>query len=317
MKLKALAVLAGLGAACIACDRSAGEYLGLTHVYKPNPFGIDVCNVYAQFDHSDDRLLAVAGTADAPMMVDVWSGGTLYQHTFGGDTAPQQEFIDLFPSLAYDTFGTIGVKVNDGTDSTTLTPFWPGFGAIEVGAANLAWFVTPDDAQAAPDPGGRVLLGQFSTADGFAPRGRFLILVISDGEPVLRYTGDCCFLSDSPCTEGDLTFNNIVGIADFLRLLAEWGPCPPEDFCWADLNNDGVVNVVDFLQQLGLWTAPGPEPLPSVNADLNGDGVTDVVDLLTLLSCWSPPGGGCAPADLDGDGVVGTRDLLIMLANWG
>jgi hypothetical protein len=53
---------------------------------------------------------------------------------------------------------------------------------------------------------------------------------------------------------GDLDGDGIVGVADFLALLAAWGPNPGNP---ADLNGDGVVGVHDFLALLAAW---GPCP---------------------------------------------------------
>ena len=54
---------------------------------------------------------------------------------------------------------------------------------------------------------------------------------------------------------GDLTGDCIVGAADLLLLLADWGscpePCPP--FCAADLNEDCVVGAADLLLLLANW----------------------------------------------------------------
>ena len=50
----------------------------------------------------------------------------------------------------------------------------------------------------------------------------------------------------------DLDGNGVVGIVDFLELLANWGPCN-EDCCIADVNLDGVVGITDFLLLLGNW----------------------------------------------------------------
>jgi hypothetical protein len=48
---------------------------------------------------------------------------------------------------------------------------------------------------------------------------------------------------------GDLNFDGVVNILDFLILLGHWGePGGP-----ADLNGDGVVNILDFLLMLGNW----------------------------------------------------------------
>jgi hypothetical protein len=53
---------------------------------------------------------------------------------------------------------------------------------------------------------------------------------------------------------GDLDGDGVVNVADFLLLLAAWGPCPdPPDPCPADLDGDGIVGVNDFLVLLGNW----------------------------------------------------------------
>ena len=47
----------------------------------------------------------------------------------------------------------------------------------------------------------------------------------------------------------------MVGIEDFLALLAAWGscpdPCPP--FCLGDIDGDCNVGINDFLTLLGNW----------------------------------------------------------------
>ncbi len=46
----------------------------------------------------------------------------------------------------------------------------------------------------------------------------------------------------------------VVGILDFLALLAAWGPCPaPPADCPADLDGDGTVGILDLLMLLGNW----------------------------------------------------------------
>jgi hypothetical protein len=53
----------------------------------------------------------------------------------------------------------------------------------------------------------------------------------------------------------DIDFDGMVGVTDFLRLLAAWGPQPlghPADF-----DSDGVVGVLDFLILIAHW---GPCP---------------------------------------------------------
>jgi len=56
----------------------------------------------------------------------------------------------------------------------------------------------------------------------------------------------------------DLDGDGSVGVTDFLKLLARWGPCPdPPGPCPADLDGDGSVGVTDFLDLLAGW---GPCP---------------------------------------------------------
>ncbi|MHC4126691.1 MAG: hypothetical protein ACYSWT_03965 [Planctomycetota bacterium] len=53
----------------------------------------------------------------------------------------------------------------------------------------------------------------------------------------------------------DIDRDGVVGVVDFLALLAQWGLCPPwPDACRADLDGDGVVGVTDFLALLAAWS---------------------------------------------------------------
>ena len=49
------------------------------------------------------------------------------------------------------------------------------------------------------------------------------------------------------------TGDGIVGIVDFLALLAEWGSCV-DRCCLADLDVDGDVGSLDFELLLANWT---------------------------------------------------------------
>ena len=51
---------------------------------------------------------------------------------------------------------------------------------------------------------------------------------------------------------GDLDGDGVVGINDFLDLLAAWGACT-ETCCLADLNLNGNVGVLDWLLMLVNW----------------------------------------------------------------
>ena len=50
---------------------------------------------------------------------------------------------------------------------------------------------------------------------------------------------------------GDLDGDGLVGAADLLMLLSQFGPCAAE--CYADIDGDGMVGVTDLLIVLGNW----------------------------------------------------------------
>ena len=68
-------------------------------------------------------------------------------------------------------------------------------------------------------------------------------------------TVEAMLIDDVVSVLGDIDGDGIVGISDFLALLAAWGPCPaPPLECPADLDNDGYVRITDFLLLLANWT---------------------------------------------------------------
>ena len=131
MKVKTMALLAGASAPLILSGSAWGGFVGTKATSKPNEFGLLVVNVYAVFDRPDpgdgsgDHMISVAGTPNAPLNIEV-IGGTFYNNPFGGDQAPHDHLLAAFPSLAYDTFVTIGVKVAGAVkDTLTITTGFP------------------------------------------------------------------------------------------------------------------------------------------------------------------------------------------------
>jgi hypothetical protein len=60
---------------------------------------------------------------------------------------------------------------------------------------------------------------------------------------------------NTPPRPGDLDEDGVVGVLDFLILLAHWGPCPEPcpPHCLGDVDTDCSVSVTDFLILLAHW----------------------------------------------------------------
>ncbi len=193
MKTRTLSVLAGVGAPLILTGFADAGFVGIKVTGKPNPFGILVCNVYAIFDRpGEDRMESISGSAANPVFIEVHNGTFYNTPNVGTDQAPTTFLIGLFPSLAFDTFVTIGVKAvgvnGQPKDNLTITPGFPGFTGSVLNTNASGYGVTPLEAQGDPfDPvhsfpgNGQILIGQYSTSNGTAISGEFLIQYTSNG----------------------------------------------------------------------------------------------------------------------------------------
>ncbi|MHC4649888.1 MAG: hypothetical protein ACYTES_03415, partial [Planctomycetota bacterium] len=193
MKVKTLSLLAGVGAPLFLTASSDAGFNGVYAAGKTNPFGIFVCNVYAEFDNAgNDFVLTIAGTQSTPLVISV-VGGTFWNHpTHGGDSPPTTALVGLYPSLAYDTFATVGVKaVGPGgqpADNLVFVNYPLPIAGTSTSTTNGAWAVLGLQPQGNPfDPinsfpgDGSILIGQFSTTDGIGIVGTFLLQYWSDG----------------------------------------------------------------------------------------------------------------------------------------
>ncbi len=188
MKAKTLCLLAGTAVPLILTGSVQAEFTGLSTFSKPNEFGLLVVNVYAEFDRPGDLMQTVGGTASTPLVVTV-ENGTFYNHSFGSVTnaSPNAALIDAFPSLAFDSFVSIGAKFSSAAfpDETTLFGLPPIAGSV-FSSTGSGWGVTPLDPQGDPfntdysSGNGQILIGQFATIDGTAIHGMMAIHVVSN-----------------------------------------------------------------------------------------------------------------------------------------
>jgi len=98
--------------------------------------------------------------------------------------------------------------------------------------------------------GGPVNVAAPATAN-VAPPGFYMLFVVDAG----GVPSEASIVQVGPGLVGDLDGDGVVGILDFLALLAAWspcpGPCPPS--CPGDLDGDCTVGITDFLILLANW----------------------------------------------------------------
>lgn len=250
--MKRFCVLGAVAAAllpAVPCG-AAFENLWLVN-YDCNPPGLaaghQVWRVYARFSDPGDRLTSVFGSAASPATIT--STGGFYQHPFGGVLAPDAEAVAKVPVVEWDTFCTIGVAQDDGTDQTGTNP---GFPSLPVSNnTNMGWFVPPAGIeQGAPDSSGKVLICQLTLLPGSSIAGFQVGLTYRPaGSPGTVTINNVSFVL-LPLTAGDVNHDLNVNMDDLLLILNNWGATGQGI---PDANDDGVVNIDDLLIVVNHW----------------------------------------------------------------
>jgi MYXO-CTERM domain-containing protein len=130
-----------------------------------------VWQIYAAID-SGGEVDAVYGDGDNALLVETSIGGAFYQHFLGTYAAPMAALIPLYASLANDSFVTIGRLTDQDNAMMDIGIDFSDFenNGGSIWTDNGTWFATPDDAQV-HEVGGRVLIGQFTTASNDGVHG--------------------------------------------------------------------------------------------------------------------------------------------------
>jgi len=160
---KLLGLTAGVGSLILA-GTAVADFTGMQYETVENGMaGLTTYLVYAGVD-AGGELDAVYG--DDSNTLSVSSDGGFYQHAFGGNSAPSAALIAAFPSLAYDSFVTIGLLTSTGDAMLSIGIDYTDFEAGgSIVTDNGTWFATPSDPQVL-EIDGRVLVGQFTVGDG-------------------------------------------------------------------------------------------------------------------------------------------------------
>ena len=129
-------------------------------------------------------------------------------------------------------FGGPGwLKAFDTADGSLL---WQIDLPAEAGGEQFVWSIQPTFT---PDSQTAYVTTELLGSPGFS-----FVYAIRTGDQVMPIPGDL---------DGD----GVVGILDFLAVLAAWGPCPGTcpPACLADVDGDCTVGILDFLILLANW----------------------------------------------------------------
>ena len=218
---------------------AAGDYVVLVSGGVPGFGGVDAATAKSIFQTEwlggrenpaviGMQALVLANAADEIVLRDS-SGGVIWSLAWSDDeTSPFATFLTETTRYVVRVFGSSeqpGV-VRDGDDNGL--PAFPGYEQNDV------------------------------TADPFARVSQIELLVPLFGEDfanvLVPSVASPLAGGYQPVPAGDLNGDTVVGIQDFLILLAAWGLCPaPCAACPADLDGDDTVDREDFLALLAAW----------------------------------------------------------------
>lgn len=149
---------------------------------------------------------------------------------------------EAFEQEAVSLFGDIPL---DATSWTPPLPLQPGSNSLSV------YYLAFDDAgRVGPLDvvSGAITWGDSKYAPPGYPRSTPLLLIGSETRISFSVSGTCAGIP------GDLDGDRIVGFADLLILLSNWGPCRTCDVCLSDIDGDCSVGFSDLLLLLSHWS---------------------------------------------------------------
>lgn len=262
----ALAIL-WVGCVCLALVTvSQADFVGAVSEILTDPetaslcganLGLTVCNVFAQFDEDDDRLLAV-GFSDLQVL-DGDNEGVFYQHIFGGDVPYSCALLGPFPDLICDSYVALGEKCV-GTLATTRDGDFDADEFNNNGHLFGGWFNgNPVNGlgDVANHPDGKIFVLQSAVAVGSRLEGSAIAYWMKIGDP-RAYESVMDIVCEAQCPIGCPTDANVdgdTGPFDLATLLAGWGPTFPDNCL--DANDDELIDAFDLATLLAAW---GPCP---------------------------------------------------------
>lgn len=180
---------AGAANASIVLDVNGNVSYGIEKKLATDDLGnpndlLFVTNIYVRFTELDDRLLSIGFS-----VMNTKNGSNFHQDPFGTNTAPSKALIAIFPSLAFDTFITIGLKSDPGPPNPDTTSPDPDF-VMGLTRITGGWFHAVDAGQGNassypmnPDGTFWILIAQL-TVDNKPGNGVFGSMIVSWQEAI-------------------------------------------------------------------------------------------------------------------------------------
>ena len=194
----------------LAVGSASADFTGMQFENVENGLaGLTTVRVYAGVSVGGE-VDAVYG--DGVNALAISSNSGFYQNQFGGYGTPSAALFGFFPSLEFDSFVTIGLTDDAGDAMLDIGIDWADFEAGgDIATSNGTWFATPSDAQVL-EIGGRVLIGQFTVADGDHVYGSMNFQ--GKNADLSNWNADCVtFDSDAIPAPGALALLGLAGIA--------------------------------------------------------------------------------------------------------
>ena len=229
--------------------------------------GMTTYRVYAQLANSDDVLSALIGDADHPGYFS--STTDFFQHNIGGVTPSgiNPAFLAPFPSLAYDSWVTIGIEHAPGPGEGSISileegsepwvnPFEAGNDIDLTGVVGGGWYTFSNYSNAVAGDDLEILIGQFTTSGDLTGQIYMQVFVNGDSENEVRTlvnladvcglgsSEDCVFAEEGYDCDGNCILDeNNNGVCDF----EEAAGCTQELACNYDPNATEDDGSCDFI----------------------------------------------------------------------